>query len=73
MSITRILHKYVPAKEIHVYSVDESFVDLSVTEKQWGVPVETIIEIKDEILETLKLRFTVEMDPNMLIAKLALD
>ena len=38
MSITRILHKYVPAEAIHVYSVDESYVDLSDTEKLWGNP-----------------------------------
>lgn len=73
MSITRNLHKYVPAEAIHVYSVDESFIDLSGTEKLWGDPVQTIKEIQAEILETLYLPSTVGMGPNMLLSKLALD
>jgi hypothetical protein len=32
-----------------------------------------IIASKDEMLETLYLRFTIEIDPNMLMAKLALN
>ncbi len=73
MSITRILHKYVPAEAIHVYSVDESFIDLTGTEKLWGDPVDTVKEIKAEILETLSLPSTAGMGPNMLMSKLALD
>ena len=73
MAITRILHKYVPAEAIHVYSVDESFIDLTGTEKLWGDPVETVKDIQAEILETLNLPSTAGMGPNMLMAKLALD
>ncbi|MBE1556914.1 UV damage repair protein UvrX [Sporosarcina limicola] len=73
MSITRILHKYVPVKSILVYSVDESFVDLSGTEKLWGDPAQTIKDIQAEIYETLNLPSTAGMGPNMLMAKLALD
>ena len=73
MAITRILHKYVPAEAIHVYSVDESFIDLSGTEKLWGDPVQTVRGIQAEILETLNLPSTAGMGPNMLMAKLALD
>lgn len=73
MSITRILHKYVPTEAIHVYSVDESFIDLTGTEKLWGDPSDTIKEIQAEILETLNLPSTVGMGPNMLMSKLALD
>ena len=73
MSITKILHKYVPAESIHVYSVDESFIDLTGTEKLWGDPVQTVKVIQQEIYETLNLHSTAGMGPNMLMAKLALD
>ncbi|MEK5038746.1 Y-family DNA polymerase [Sporosarcina sp. FSL K6-3457] len=73
MSITRILHKYVPAEAIHVYSVDESFIDLTGTEKLWGDPAQTVREIQKEIYETLSLPSTAGMGPNMLMAKLCLD
>ncbi|WP_318616251.1 DNA polymerase thumb domain-containing protein [Sporosarcina sp. YIM B06819] len=73
MAITRILHKYVPAESIHVYSVDESFIDLTGTEKLWGDPAQTVREIQREIYDTLSLPSTAGMGPNMLMAKLALD
>lgn len=73
MAVTEILHKYVPAEAVHVYSVDESFIDLTGTEKLWGSPEETIIKIQQEILDTLQLHSTAGMGPNMLMAKLALD
>ncbi len=73
MAITRILHKYVPAEAIHVYSIDESFIDLTGTEKLWGNPVETVKRIQHEIFDTLTLPSTAGMGPNMLMAKLALD
>jgi len=73
MSITRILHKYVPAEAIHVYSIDESFIDLTGTEELWGDPTQTVKRIQKEIYETLSLPSTAGMGPNMLLAKLALD
>ena len=73
MAVTNILHKYVPPEAVHVYSVDESFIDLTGTEKLWGPPENTIKEIQKEILETLQLHSTAGMGPNMLMAKLALD
>lgn len=73
MAVTEILHKYAPAEAIHVYSVDESFIDLTGTENLWGPPEETIIKIQQEILDTLQLQSTAGMGPNMLMAKLALD
>lgn len=73
VAVTRILHKYVPVEAIHVYSIDESFIDLTGTGKLWGDPVQTVKDIQKEILETLKLPSTAGMGPNMLMAKLALD
>ncbi len=73
MAVTRILHRYVPTEAIHVYSVDESFIDLTGTEKLWGDPIETVKRIQQEIKDELNLPSTAGMGPNMLMAKLALD
>lgn len=73
MAIAKLLHQYVPAEAIHIYSVDESFIDLTGTERLWGDPVQTAKDIQLEISETLNLHSTVGMGPNMLMSKLALD
>lgn len=73
MNITKLISNYVPVDAIHVYSVDESFVDLSGTEKLWGSPEETAKEIQRAILDQFNIHSAVGMGPNMLIAKLALD
>ncbi|MEE3806319.1 UV damage repair protein UvrX [Lysinibacillus fusiformis] len=73
MTITKLISNYVPVDAIHVYSVDESFVDLTGTEKLWGSPEETAKEIQRAILDQFNIPSAVGMGPNMLIAKLALD
>ena len=73
MTITKLISNYVPVEAIHVYSVDESFVDLTGTEKLWGSPEETAKEIQRAILDQFNVPSAVGMGPNMLIAKLALD
>lgn len=73
MAITRLLHQFVPQESIHVYSVDESFVDLTGTEKIWGPPEETACHIKEMIQLYFHIPSAVGMGPNMLMAKLALD
>lgn len=73
MAVTKLLHKYAPPEAIHVYSIDESFIDLTGTEKLWGDPVDTVKSIQQEVYDTLGLPSTAGMGPNMLMAKLALD
>ncbi|MCP2034883.1 DNA polymerase V [Planomicrobium sp. HSC-17F08] len=73
MEITRLLKEYVPTEAIHVYSVDESFVDLSGTQKLWGTPEQLIARIQDDIIRQFCLPSAIGMGPNMLMAKLALD
>ncbi|MBK3495463.1 UV damage repair protein UvrX [Viridibacillus sp. YIM B01967] len=73
MEITRLLNSYVPKEAIHVYSVDESFIDLTGTEKLWGLPEETAKRIQREIYSQFEIPSTVGMGPNMLLSKLALD
>lgn len=73
MEITNLINQFVPKEAIHVYSVDESFVDLTGTEKLWGPPEETARYIKDCIYNQFQIPSAVGMGPNMLMAKLALD
>ncbi len=73
MEITKLLAQYVPSEAIHVYSVDESFVDLTGTEKLWGTPETLIARIQDDIIRQFSLPSAIGMGPNMLLAKLALD
>lgn len=73
MAITRLIAKYVPSDAIHVYSIDESFVDLSGTNTLWGPPEEVAKEIQKAIYDQFRIPSAVGMGPNMLLAKLALD
>lgn len=73
MEITRHLNHFVPKEAIHVYSIDESFIDLGGTERLWGPPLETVRRIQDELVSQFQLESACGIGPNMLLAKLALD
>lgn len=73
MNITKLIAQFVPKEAIHVYSVDESFVDLNGTEKLWGSPEQAANLIQQSIYQQFKIKSSVGMGPNMLMAKLALD
>lgn len=73
VEIVRFLNQFVPNEAIHVYSVDECFVDLGGTEKLWGPVENTVKRIQDGLYQQFQLTSSVGMGPNMLIAKLALD
>lgn len=73
MEITRLIAKFVPLDAIHVYSIDESFIDLAGTSKLWGKPEEVAKEIQKAIYDQFRIPSAVGMGPNMLMAKLALD
>jgi len=73
MEITNLINQFVPKEAIHVYSIDESFVDLSGTEKLYGPPEETAEYIQKSIYSQFQIPSAVGMGPNMLMAKLALD
>ncbi len=73
MEIAHLLNQYVPKEAIHVYSIDECFVDLDGTERLWGPPRETVARIQDDLLRQFQLPSACGMGPNMLLAKLALD
>ena len=73
VAITKLIAQFVPRESIHVYSVDESFIDLTGTEQLWGSPIETAKAIQQAIYNQFRIPSAVGMGPNMLMAKLALD
>lgn len=73
MAITELLARYAPKESIHIYSVDESFIELTGTEKLWGPPIKTMQRIQRELMDVFNLPSSVGGGPNMLLAKLALD
>lgn len=68
-----MLNDFVPKEAIHVYSVDESFVDLTGTERLWGEPAATAKYMQQRIYDQFQIPSAVGMGPNMLMAKEALD
>lgn len=73
MNITRLIAQFVPKDQMHIYSVDEAFVDLTGTEKLWGPPEQIAKLIQHTIYQQFHIKSSVGMGPNMLMAKLALD
>lgn len=73
MEITRLLNRYVPKEAIHTYSVDESFIDLSGTERLWGPSEKIVCRIREDLMSQFDLRSAIGIGPNILLSKLALD
>lgn len=73
MAITDLLAEFVPKDSIHVYSVDESFIDFTHVESFWGGAEALIRHIQDALVRQFGLPSAVGVGPNMLLAKLALD
>mgnify|MGYP006291923913 FL=1 len=73
MEITRMFNQYVPLDSIHVYSVDESWLDLTGTEKLYGDKMKTAEEIKERLRKEYGLFCSMAIGPNMFMAKVAMD
>ncbi|MFA5692350.1 MAG: damage repair protein [Acholeplasmataceae bacterium] len=74
IKVIEILLKYVSYDDIYVYSIDETFVDLTNYLKLYKLSdYDLTKKIKDDILNTLKLHSTCGIGPNMLMAKLSMD
>lgn len=71
--ITRYLNQIVPMEAIHVYSIDESFIDIKGTENLWGDAWDVAKKIRRDLLRQFQVPCTIGIGPNMLLAKLALD
>ncbi|QQZ10934.1 DNA polymerase thumb domain-containing protein [Heyndrickxia vini] len=71
--LIKIFNKYAPMEDIHIYSVDESFIKVDGLKKLFGDSKTIAHMIKKQILDTFGLPCTIGIGPNMLMAKLALD
>ena len=70
-AMMKILEDYSP--DIEQYSIDESFVDMTGTEKLFGDPIQAAHMIKDRIYHELGFTVNVGVSTNKLLAKMASD
>lgn len=70
-AMMKILEDYSP--DIEQYSIDESFIDMTGTEKLFGPPIEAAHTIKDRIYHELGFTVNIGISTNKLLAKMASD
>lgn len=73
LEIIEIFKRYVPLQDLHVYSIDESFLDTTHSHALFGSAREIATKIQADIWRELKLIAMVGLGDNPLLAKLALD
>ncbi len=74
LKINNIYRELFDEEDIFVYSIDESFIDISNYLKLYNTtPAKMAIAIKRKILRELGLHVTIGYGPNMVLAKFALD
>lgn len=72
--IYAIYLNYIDKEDIHVYSIDESFLDVTDYLKLYNVkPKEFALQLVNEIRKKLKIPATVGIGTNLYLAKVALD
>lgn len=66
--------QYISPEDIHVYSIDECFLDVTGYRKQYGMSArELAIKFMSEIQERLGIRATCGIGTNLYLTKIALD
>lgn len=73
MEITKIFNSFVPLNSIHIYSIDEAWLNLNGTEKKFGDCLTTAKKIKQKIWDKFSLLCSMAVAPNMFLAKVAMD
>lgn len=63
MAITDLILQYVPQEDIHVYSVDESFIDFTGVLHFWRSAETLALEIQDALIRQFSLSSTVGITP----------
>ncbi|MGG3641434.1 UV damage repair protein UvrX [Bacillus gobiensis] len=71
--ITRLFYTYVPEKDVHSYSIDESFLKVDGILRYWKSAEAVAESIQDTLMRTMGLYCTVGIGDNMLQSKLCLD
>lgn len=72
--ITEIYTKYVALEDLHVYSIDEAFLDFQQTAHLFGRdPIVIAKRIQKEIYDTTGITASIGIAPNLFLSKVALD
>lgn len=73
IEITQVFYQYVPLEDIHVYSIDESWLKVNGSEKLFGNKFEIAKKIKDHIFSDFGLHCAIGIGPNRFLSKVCLD
>ncbi|EPE60719.1 impB/mucB/samB family protein [Exiguobacterium sp. S17] len=73
VQIVHILHQFAPPEAIRVYSVDETLVDLTGTERLFGNDDHVARLIRSTVFRYTGVPVTIGIGPNNVLAKLVLD
>ena len=72
--IYKIYLDYIAAEDMHVYSIDEVFFDVTSYLKRYGMDPKQMAEfLMTEVYERIGVRATAGVGPNMYLAKIAMD
>ncbi|PEM35670.1 DinB/UmuC family translesion DNA polymerase [Bacillus pseudomycoides] len=72
--ITEIYTKYVALEDLHVFSIDECFLDVEQTAHLFGRdPIVIAKRIQKEIYDTTGITASIGIGPNLFLSKVALD
>lgn len=68
------MSKYIAPEDIHVYSIDEVFIDISKYLKLWKMtPHELTLTLIKDVLANTGITATAGIGSNMFLAKVAMD
>ena len=73
IEISNIFRRFVSEEDFHLYSIDESFLDVTHSQKLFGSPNIIAKKIQSAVWKELNLMVTVGIGDNPLLAKLAMD
>lgn len=72
--VINVLYQFVAEEDVHVYSIDEAFVDLTTYLSYYNkTPLQMITAILNQIKEDTGLQATAGIGDNFFLAKIALD
>lgn len=73
MEIFSVLSRYIPLENLHVYSIDEAWVNLDITNLTSNKKWEFANKIKLKLLNDFGLSCAIGIGPNMFMSKVCLD
>lgn len=73
LMINDIFQEFISSDDLHIYSVDESFLDVTSSHALFGSTQEIALKIQQAIWQRLHLVTAIGIGDNPLLAKLALD